>query len=85
MEVRKWMTANFLKLNDDKTELLFLGTPQNLSKLTIDSVKVGDSTIASSNHVRNIGALFDPQLKMEHQVSSTCKSAWFRLHQIGKI
>ena len=84
-DIRKWMSANFLKLNDDKTELLFLGTPQNLAKLTLTTVQIGSSTIVSSSHVRNIGAMFDPQLKMNIQVSSACKSAWYRLYQIGKI
>ena len=84
-DIRKWMSSNYLKLNDDKTELIFLGTSKNLSKLTITSVQIGDSKIESSSHVRNIGAIFDSQLKMDKQVLNTCKSAWFRLYQIGKI
>ena len=79
------MADNFLKLNDEKTELLFLGSSRNLSKLTIESVQVGETQVKSSNHVRNIGATFDPNLKMEQQVSVTCKSAWYSLFQIGKI
>ena len=85
IEIREWMSINFLKLNDEKTELLFLGSPHNLSKCSINSVKVGESVISASDKVRNIGAIFDPQLNMEQQVSSTCRSAWFRVHQIGKL
>ena len=43
--IREWMAANFLKLNDEKSELIFLGTQQNLSKLSIHSVKVGETSI----------------------------------------
>ena len=32
-DTRRWMASNFLKLDDDKTELLALGTPQKLAKL----------------------------------------------------
>ena len=84
-EIRQWMASNFLKLNDEKTELIFLGTAQNLTKLTTTSVKVGDCTIEPSQDVRNIGAIFDKNLKMDKHVLSTCKTAWFRLYQIGKI
>jgi hypothetical protein len=84
-EIRCWMASNFLKLNDDKTELIFLGTSKNLAKLSVNTVQIGDSTIESSKTVRNIGAVFDQQLKMEPQVIATCKAAWFRLFQISKI
>ena len=84
-DVRAWMAANFLKLNDDKTELLVLGTPQQLEKVSIESVTVGNCQIEPSPTVRNIGAHFDQHLKMNHQVSLTCKAAWLRLYQIGKI
>ena len=79
------MACNFLKLNDDKTELIFLGTSQNLAKLSSNSVQVGESEIHSTKTVRNIGAMFDQNLKMEAQVAATCKSAWCRIYQIGKI
>ena len=84
-DIRSWMASNFLKLNDEKTELLVLGTPQNLAKLSMETVQVGDATIDCSSKVRNIGAVFDSQLKMDAQVSQTCRSAWYRIHQIGKI
>ena len=35
--------------------------------------------------VRNIGAMFDSEMKMDTQVNSMCKSAWFHLYTIGKI
>ena len=84
-DIRSWMASNFLKLNDDKTELLLLGSHQNLLKLNTESISVGECNILPSSSVRNIGCIFDPQLKMDLQVSLTCKSAWYRLHQIGKI
>ena len=35
--------------------------------------------------VRNIGAMFDPQLNMSTQVKKLCRGAWINLHNIGKI
>ena len=31
-DIQHWMNVNYLKLNGDKTELIFLGTPQQLAK-----------------------------------------------------
>ena len=83
--VRSWMAENYLKLNDDKTEFIILGTPQNLTKITTSQLKIGDCTIKASNQVKNIGATFDSYMKMDKQIGKTCKLAWFQLHQVGKI
>ena len=44
-EVKEWMSANRLKMNDAKTEIIFFGTKQQLSKMEIQEVKVGDDVI----------------------------------------
>jgi hypothetical protein len=83
--IRSWMAENYLKLNDDKTEFIILGTQQNLSKTTTSQIKIGDCCIEPSNQVKNIGATFDSSMKMDKQVTNTCKAAWYQLHQVGKI
>ena len=37
-DIQDWMNANSLKLNDDKTEVLCMASPQLRSKVTISSV-----------------------------------------------
>ena len=37
-EIHAWMSANFLKLNSDKTEVLTFGTRQQLKKCTLTFV-----------------------------------------------
>ena len=39
------MRTNLLKLNDDKTELIVLGTKQQLSKVGEVSIMIGNDTI----------------------------------------
>jgi len=34
-DVRSWMSNNKLKLNDDKTEFLVIGTSKQLSKVSV--------------------------------------------------
>ena len=42
-----WMRTNLLKLNDDKTELIVLGTRQQLSKVGDVSIMTGNDTISA--------------------------------------
>ena len=38
-----------------------------------------------SDKARNIGAIFDKTLSMNHHIAQTCKNAWYHLRQIGEI
>ena len=44
-DVCAWLIYNRLLINDSKTEFLVIGSRHQLSKIAIDSIKVGDSTI----------------------------------------
>ena len=83
--IRNWMAINWLKLNDDKTEFIVLGSNSNLSKVKTHSITVGEHQIQRSNQVPNIGAIFDANAKMEGQVTKTCQTAWFHLYTISKV
>ena len=83
--IRIWMHDNKLKLNDTKTEFIVLGTPAALKKVQSMSLRVGNQIIPASKTVRNIGAYFDDHLRMDKQVSATCKVAWYTLYNISRI
>ena len=63
-DIRFWMLDNDLKLNDDKTEFLIIGTSQQLEKLDNISIRVGDSDIHPEPIARNLGSWFDSRLSM---------------------
>ena len=83
--VRRWMTSNFLKLNDDKTEFIIVGSKQQLTKVSSNSVRVGDVDILHAESVKNIGAWFDSSFKLDKQISMTCRSAWHHIRNIEKV
>ena len=58
-EIRAWMQDNFLKLNDDKTEFMIIGTCQKLSKVSILRITIGDSEITPVAQACNLGTIFD--------------------------
>ena len=84
-DIRKWMLQDRLKLNDDKTEFIIIGTRQQLVKVNIDSLQVGESSTAPSNRVKNLGCWFDGQLKMDTHINSICKTAFYHLYNIRRI
>jgi hypothetical protein len=86
VDVRAWMAKNALKLNDDKTEFLVIGTRQQLAKLEDKpSIQIGDHTVKPSTSARNIGVIFDSTMSLEKHINTTCSSAWFHLRNIWKI
>ncbi|PVD24871.1 hypothetical protein C0Q70_15360 [Pomacea canaliculata] len=49
LEVKSWMLRNKLKLNDEKTEAMLCGSKFSLSKVSLDSIQVGQARIPLSN------------------------------------
>lgn len=58
-DIRSWMSNDDPKFNDDKTELLIIGSSQQLEKLDNISIRVGDSDIQPVPLARNLGCWFD--------------------------
>ena len=84
-EIRYWMAQNWLKLNDAKTEFILFGNKNHLKNVNVNSITLGTSEVPVKDCVKSIGAHLDKTLSMEPQIASTCRSAWFYLHQISKI
>ena len=60
--IRAWMRINLLKMNDTKTEVLVVGSRQQVAKVKIPGVAVGDELIAPSVKVRDLGVMFDTEM-----------------------
>ena len=85
-DIRIRMNDNFLKLNDDKTELLIITTREELSKISDISIRVGDQSISPSDDPpRNLGVIFDSTCCLDAHVAKLCRSINFNLYSVGKI
>jgi len=61
--VSAWMSANLLSLNQSKTEVLLIGLPQQLSKVSDSTLWMHSNvTITPTNSARNLGVIFDSYL-----------------------
>ena len=62
--IRCWMIKDKLKVNDSKTEFILIGTRQQLAKVDIKGLVVGDATISPVIAVKNLGSWFDENMNM---------------------
>ena len=58
-----------IKLNDEKTELLIIGTPQQIDKVVITHIRVGNTNIYPVPVARNLGSWFDANISMTDHIS----------------
>ena len=77
--------ADKLKLNEDKSEFMLIGTRQQLSRVRIVSLMVGDTQVKSVSEARNLGVWFDSNFQFHSHINKTCQSAFFSLYKIRCI
>ena len=85
-EIRQWMIANHLKLNDSKTEFMVMRKPslrKNIEDIT--SICIGDTAVNAVNHAKNIGATLDTEMTMTGHIKNTIKSCYSQIRLISHI
>ena len=84
-EIRKWMQTNLLKLNDDKSEFLLVGTKQQLNKITNMNVKISCDEIKPVSSIRNLGFHQDAGMKNAAYVNKLCGQLFPIIKRIAKV
>jgi len=88
-DVSHWMAANRLKLNADKTELLWAGSKYGSTLLGSSGppLRLGDETVTASDHVRLLGITISSDLSpVKHvHVGTISSSCFYWLCQIRRI
>jgi len=81
------MAANRLKLNTDKTELLWAGSKSGSAPLGSKEppLRLGSEVIAASDHVRLLGVRVSSDLSLQKHACFVCSSCFYWLCQILKI
>jgi len=83
--VDDWMFSNRLRINADKTQLIWFGTRQQLDKLSTTDLSLQSSKVQFSTTVSNLGVLLDGQLSMVNHVALLCRSCFFQLRQLPLV
>ena len=65
-EIKRWMTANKLKLNDEKTEFFIAAHQQDQGRLSGLTLQLDDDNkFSASSNVRNLGVVFDTNMQRQ--------------------
>ena len=83
-DIKRWMQANDLKLNQDKTEIMLI---HSKFKAYIDPpiIQIGDDMIHVSSTATNLDFKFDKYLCCHDQIKQVCKSSFYFIRNIAKI
>ena len=70
------MSANKLKLNDSKTEVIVIASGNNIRYAEQISIRIGEEVIKPKSVVCNLGANLDSALSMDSQVKAVTSSSY---------
>ena len=79
------MLSNKLKLNDDKTEAMLVGSRQSITQTKAKSIQIGGNSISLNPHVKNLGVFLENTLSMDQHIGHFCCSAYLAMWQIASI
>ena len=81
-EIKQWVTAKKLKINDEKTEFFIAAHQYDQGRLSGLTLQLDvDNKFSASSNVRNLGVVFDTNM----QVSAICRTANLLLSNLRRI
>ena len=84
-EIKDWLVAHKLKLNDDKTVIMEIFSPRVASTLSGCHVQIGEEPISLSETARNLGVIIDQHFNMQDHIKKVCRSAYYHLRNIARV
>ncbi len=80
----KWFEENFMEVNPNKFQAMFLKSPYSPIQLPSHLV-IGDVTIETKSSVDLLGLIIDDKLKFDQQVSKICLKAARQLNVLFRF
>ena len=83
-DVKTWATANMLKLNDSKTELMLVTSKRSKHLHNLPtSITIGNAEIQFKLSVKNLGFTLDCNPIMNAHVSNIARTCYFELRRLA--
>ena len=79
------MHENRLLMIETITEFLLIGMKQQLAKVNVDHVKVGNADTVPHSPVKTLGVWLDSNLFMVEHITKASSAAFFHLYYIRRI
>jgi hypothetical protein len=80
-----WLSSNRLRFNNAKTQYIWLGTQQQLSKLDLTSLANDFPHIVFSTSVRDLGIILDQQLSFSGHIHALSRACFYQLRQLRVV
>ncbi len=84
-KIKEFMILNKLKINDDKTIFMTLGTNYWTQKLNIKSINIGNTEIEASDSTKNLGIIFDKEMTLQEHVHQICKKGFYHVKDLFSL
>jgi len=84
-DVNDWLSHTRLRLNASKTQVIWLGSSQQLDKIDISSMPIMSTRVPVSDTVRDLGVIINSRLTMSDQVAAVCRSGYYQLRQLRSV
>jgi len=84
-DISTWMSANMLKLKEEKTELISFNPKHQVGIKEELWLQVGKNTVSIASSVKNLGVYFDTFLTIERQVNAISKACYYQIRNIVHI
>jgi len=80
--VDNWMAASRLKMNSDKSEVIWVGSRRTVSTHGCPAIRIGNNTICATNKARLLGVLISTYLTFDQHVTSVSGQCFYQLRQL---
>ncbi len=72
-DITKWLSNNFLQLNENKTEIIVFGSKKTRMNIIEE---LGNHFPSISSQVRNLGVIIDSELRLSKQINSVIRNSF---------
>ena len=80
--IGSWMDSNRLKMNAKKTEVIYIGSRNQLDKCESKEIRVRNDFIPRSPVIKYLGAWIDELFTFKYHINMKCKTAIWNLMKI---
>src|ERR1700733_5175586 len=83
--LESWMSSNRLRLNSSKTQLIWLGTRQQLARLDMTALATAFPLFTFSSVVRDLGVTLDCELTFIPHLNLLSRNCFYQLRQLRTV
>lgn len=84
-DVKVWMSANRLKLNCEKTEVMWLTSKRRINVAPSCPVVIDNSSILPTAGARSLGIFVNSTLDLRQHINNVCRRCYFVIRQLKTI